>query len=250
MPAITLPIKVHNHHQLNLAENYLRNMVKGLKVDIEISKKPRGWLQLSASGPDQKVAIRYLSEEIGQCPKSWEKVEKFATFKGYISSLEKTELQIDIGISSPDMVIPLSRLQAQLADGRETSLKKIAELFGLCVNLPLTVKVSNMQEDPRFMEGSLPEKQLTLYRKWTKSLLDRLIILGASLNEVKRAVRGSRRDIIDVESFSFLEHSMVCKLGTEAVGLIPRIGRQLRKARLEVFNSKRVLKFLGDYQVL
>jgi hypothetical protein len=38
---------------------------------------------------------------------------------------------------------------------------------------------------------------------------------------------------------------VVCKLGTDAAGLVPKIGRNLRNAALTVFDSERVLKLLN-----
>lgn len=255
MPTITLSTKVHNHHQLKLAEKFLKSLIKGLKVDTEISPVSREWIQLVAEGEDQKVALRYLATEIGQCPTHLEQIEKFSTAKGYIADLDNTGLQVDIGICSPsiiDTTIPLIRLQAQLVDGRKMAEKKIAELFGLRRKLPLTVKIRRIDEDDRYIEAMLPEKQLTVYRNWTKSLLDRLIVLGASSSEVRWALKRTRcgRDVVDMESSGFLEHAVVCKLGTDAVGLIPKIGNKLPHAKLTVFNPHRVLEFLGDYQIL
>ena len=249
MPTITLLLKVHNHHQLKIAESHLKSMVKGLKVTTEISPNSREWLQLTTSGADQTVAIRYLQEELGVCPTSWTQIEKFATFKGYISSITKTKILIDIGLpSNLDLVISLQHLQEELVEGRKMALKKIAELFGLCKNLPLTLKVTSIQEESQGIQGMLPKKQLKQYRSWIQTLLDRLIVLGASLHEVKRAVRGtgSKRDVINIESSSFLEHNLVCKLGTEAAGLIPKIGRKLPNTKLATFNSKSIWKLLKD----
>lgn len=251
MPTIILPLKVHNHHQLKIAESYLNSMLKGLKVNTEISKNSREWLQVKTSGADQTVAVRYLQEELGECPTPQEQIEKFSTFKGYISNLTKTEIKVDIGLPpNRDLVIPLESLQEQLVQGRKMALKKIAELFGLCLNLPLVVEVNSKEDDRRGIEGRLTERQLAQYRNWTKTLLDRVIVLGASLKEVKRAVRrtGSKRDVIDIESFSFLEHNMICKLGTDAAGLIPKIGRKLPNTKLATFNSKSIWKLLGDYR--
>ena len=40
------------------------------------------------------------------------------------------------------------------------------------------------------------------------------------------------------------EHVLTCKLGTDAAGLIPKIGRNLRNAKFAVFNPKRLREFL------
>jgi hypothetical protein len=52
------------------------------------------------------------------------------------------------------------------------------------------------------------------------------------------------RDVIDVESLGLLEHALTCKLGTDAAGLIPKIGRILKNAKFAVFNPKRLTNLL------
>lgn len=79
-------------------------------------------------------------------------------------------------------------------------------------------------------------------------MLDRLLILGVSLNGIKLAVEkaGFNRDVIGIEPLGGFEHAVVCKLGTDAVGLIPKIGKSLRNASLGVFSPKRLFAFFGN----
>ncbi len=73
-------------------------------------------------------------------------------------------------------------------------------------------------------------------------MLDRLIVTGASRYEVNLIIaqEGLDRDVIDVEVLGTFEHALVCKLGTDAAGLIGSIGRRLRKAKFTVFNPKKM----------
>lgn len=255
---MTLLAKVYNDFQLKLIDKFLKSMLKGLKVKIEIrGATSRRWVQITVSGEDEKVALRYLADEIGLCPTHLERVEKFSTIKGRVTALNKSriELYIDIGVFSPnavDATIPLQYLQAQLVDGRKTSLKKLIELFGFCENLPLTIKICNVDKGSNHIETMLSERQLTLHKDWTKSLLDRLMVLGASSNEVMLALKQTRcnRDIVNIETLGLFEHAIVCKLGTDAVGLIPKIGKNLRNASFNTFNPRRIIEFLGDYSIL
>lgn len=256
MPIVTLSTKVYSDLQLKLIEKLLESMLKGLKVDTEIrGVTPRRWVRIEVSDEDEKVALRYIADEIGVCPTLLKNVEKFSTIRGYVSSIDKKELRVDVGVFSPntiDATVPLQHLQAQLADGRKIALKKLAELFGFCQNLPLTVKVCSVDKENSHIEAMLSEKQVTLYRSWTKSLLDRLVILGASFNEVMLALKQARcnRDVVDVEPLGLFEHAIVCKLGTDAKGLIPKIGKKLWNANFSIFNPRKTLKFLGDYMIL
>jgi len=256
MPTVTLSTKVYNNSQLKLVDEISRSMLKGLKVETKIrGVSSRGLVQIVVSGEDERVALNYLDGEIGVCPTFLEHLEKFSTVKGCVASLNKKELYVDIGIFSPstvDAAISLKSLQAQLADGRKMALKKIAGLFGFVENLPLSVKICSVNKEKSHVDAMLSEKQLALYRSWTKSFLDRLIVLGASFNEVMLSLERTRcnRDVVSIEPLGLFENAVVCKLGTYAVGLIPKIGGKLRNANFSIFNPRQITEFLGDYPIL
>ncbi len=257
MPTVTLHTKVYGNFQLKIVEENLKFTLKGLAVEAKIcGVTPRGWVQIAVSGEDEKVALLHLADEIGLCPIHLERVEKFSTVKGHITALNKSnsELYVDIGVFSPntiDATIPLNHLQAQLVDGRKVAFKKIVELFGFCEQLPLTVKIFSINGEKRYIEAVLSEKQIIQYGSWTKSLLDKLIILGASLYEVKLALKIAKcdRDVVSIEPLGLFEYVVTCKLGTDAAGLIPKIGKNLRNATFSVFNPRRILEFLGDHLI-
>ena len=232
--------------------------MKGLKVKTNMLKTDSlGWVHVSISGEDENVAVRYLADNIGLCPASLEEIRKYSTFKGYVKdpSKNKNELWVDIGVSSPshvDVAVSLNQLQGQLADGRKMALGKMAELFGFCENLPLHIRVISADFEKKRIEAELSDKQQEQYAVWTRSLLDRLLVIGASFSEVMSAVRRAEfdRDIVKVESLGVFEHAVVCKLGTDAAGLIPRMGKNLRKAFFSVFNPRKILALFGDGSAL
>jgi hypothetical protein len=252
MPTITLLTKVYNEAQLKFVDESLKSILKGLKVEAKICGiTPCGMTRINVFGEDEKVALHYLNKEIGICPMSLESLSKYLEVKGHITSLNKsrTELYVDIGINSPtivDAAIPIQHLQAQLADGRKIALKKLVELYGLCEHLPLTIKILDVKKEKSYIEAMLSEKQISHYKNWTKSFLDRLIILGPSLLEVRLALKKARvsRDAVNIESLGLFENVVACKLGTDAVGLIPKLGKILRSSTFSVFNPKNILEFM------
>jgi hypothetical protein len=258
MPTVTLHAKAYNDFQQKLVAKLLKSKIKGLNVQTEIrGTTPRQWIQITVSGEDEKVALHYLANEIGLCPTRLEDIERFSTIKGHIMAMDNSrgELYVDIGVFSPKIIdasIPLQSLQAQLVDGRKVALKKIAEVFGFCEKLPLTIKILNIDKEKNHVKAMLSENQLNHYRNWTKSLLDRLIILGSSIYEVRSALTraGLNQDVLNVEPLGLFEFAVMCKLGTDAAGLIPKIGKNLRSATFAIFNPKKVLKFLGYSTVL
>jgi len=254
MPTVTLMTKVYDNFQLKFVSQFLKSTFKDLKVEIKICEvAPRGRVQIAVSGEDEKVALNYLADKIGLCPVHLQHINKYSQIKGSITSLNKSrnELYIDVGVFSPtivDAIIPLHSLQSQLTEGRKVALKKIAELFGFCENLPLTVKILDVNKEKSRIEAIFSKMQIIRYRNWTKSLLDRLIILGASLYDVRVALKMAKcnRDVISIEPLGLFEYAIVCKLGTDAAGLIPKIGKNLRSVALTTFNPRKIIAFLGD----
>jgi hypothetical protein len=252
MTTLVLLTKIKNNSQLKQIERTLKLAFEDLNVETKILSAPADrWPQLVLAGEDEGIAASYVSKEIGLCPASIENISKFSVLKGYITNLAggKEELSVDVGILKPETVhatIPLRHLQAQLVDGRKIALRKIAELFGLCEDLPVYVKVSCLSEDENRIEAELSTEQIERYRVWRESLLDRLLVLGPSLHEIKMTMEHAKleRDIIGVENLGMFEHALTCKLGTDAAGLIPKIGRNLRNAKFAVFNPRRINAFL------
>ncbi|MEM0313587.1 MAG: DUF2110 family protein [Candidatus Bathyarchaeia archaeon] len=247
MPTLTLLLKIHHNGQLKFVEDQLKKALKGLRIEIEnVEVTQRSWIKVEFSGEDEKAALNCLGNEIGFCA---ETPRKYLTTKAYITDLDKDELIVDPGIILPENIratITLQQLQAQLADGRKITIQKIAELFGLCKMLPLIIKIAVVHENE--VQAFLAEKQLNLYTQWTKHLLQKLIVLGATLSEVKDALKLAKcqSDIVAVESLGLFEHAITCKLGTDAAGLMPKIGKRLRTANLTIFNPEKVIKFLGS----
>jgi hypothetical protein len=254
MPTVALLAKTYDGFGAEQVERIIKAMLSGLKVEIEVCGVTGNlWVQTSLTGEDETVALRYLSDRIGLCPENITNIQRFLSVKGFmiLPHREKNALYVDLGIFSPRIVyasIPLHRLQAQLADGRKMALEKLAEIFGLCENLPMTVKILSVDADAGKIEAELSETQQALYRSWTESLLDRLLVMGATSEEIRYALEraGFARDFITIEPLGIFEHAVVCKLGTDAVGLIPKIGRRLRRARFSVFDPKKVLRLFGE----
>ncbi len=223
-------------------------------LDVEVTvlgKTINKWVQVSLSGEDAAIAANYIKKEIGTCPTTLVSVQDSLVLKGYISKVDanKQHLKVDVGVFEPKVtqaIVPLTRLQAQLANSKEVALKKIAEIYGLVEGLPLTIKITLASGED--LQAELSATQLERLHGWQQSLLDRLIILGASKETVESVLERTRltRDVIDVEVLGMFEHALTCKLGTDATGLIPRIGKYMRNSTFVVFNSQKIRKFLGE----
>jgi hypothetical protein len=252
MTDLALLTKTYNANQLKQIDNMLKAQFEGLDVEAEVTAAGAGrWVQVSLSGEDEAVATNYMRREFGFCPVSLENVKKYFTLKGYIVDFGKSPdtLFVDVGVFQPEAVyaaVPLRHLQAVLAEGRKLALKKIADLFGFCNGMPINVKVTALDMEKKLVEAELATELLERLKAWQESLLDKLIVLGSSLKEVKRMLNytGLDRDVISIEPLGMFEYALTCKLGTDAAGLISQVGRNLRNSRFVVFNPRKIKESL------
>jgi hypothetical protein len=249
----TLLTKAYNTHQLKQVDNFLKVIFEGLDVDTKVAGiSTNKWVQVTLSGEDEAIATNLIRKEIGFCRENFEYVKKFDTLKGYIVGLGKTPdiLQVDVGIFQPKIIpatIPLQHLQTVLSDGRKLALKKISELYGFCNDLPLNIKINSINRETNLLDAQLSNAQLRQFTVWQASMLDRLIVLGASSREVNKMLRytGLNRDIIATEPLGIFEYALTCKLGTDATGLISQVGRYLKNAKFVVFNPRKIREILN-----
>jgi len=245
----TLLEKMYGSFSTQTLEAMLRSLCKGLRLKVKVQGKTvQNWIQIELSGEDESVALRLLDKEIGLAPRSADKVSRFSTMRGKVIGSDGAgrELRVDIGLFEPvvcEAFVLVQRLQAQLADGKKLPLNRLIELFCLRDYAPLQVKIVNdFKANRNLWEAELSETQLSQFSNWLASSLDRLLVLGASRGEVEEAIRkvGHFRDVIRIETLGPFEHAVLCKLGTDAVGLMPKLGPRVRLASLCAFSPRRI----------
>lgn len=244
---LTLLTKVYNRGQLKQIEMSLQATFENLDAQVQVlDKTVNRWVKVNVTGEDGGVAKSYIAKQIGVCP-SIEEVIVNAELRGYLQKINTSDgLTVDVGILEPKPVsirIPLAALQMQLFGGRDVALKKIVELFALSTDLPVSVKVKKVHIAENVFEAEFSAAQLELFKNWQDSLLDRLLILGITTDEVMATLERTRlsRDVISVDALGLFEQVLTCKLGTDATGLIPRIGRYVRNTQLLIFNPKKLV---------
>ncbi|MFQ6068516.1 MAG: DUF2110 family protein [Candidatus Bathyarchaeia archaeon] len=251
MREVVLLQKIYNDVSLREFEEFLKKLCEGLRVQLMgLNMVANRWVKIRVSGDDEKVAVLFLGKELGLAPISIGNVKQFSILRGRVmfSQRSPSKVFVDVGVFSPKpvyAVVSLQRLQGQLVDGKKFALKRIVELFGLVDGFPLEVQV--VRDGINEFEAKLTEKQIKLYSNWIGSRVDRLIVLGALGEKIEKAVRkaGLKRYVIGIESLSILDHVVVCKLGTDAIGLIPKLRRQLFRVSLVRFSPRRVLELVG-----
>jgi hypothetical protein len=255
MTTLTLLVKASNLGQAKQVDELLKTQFAELDVEVKVlTNTANRWVRVELSGEDEAIAASYVNKEIGTCPTSLENAKRYSVLRGFVSKVDlgKQELVVDVGIFEPKIVlatVSLACLQAQLLDGRKADLKKIAENYGLVERSPLSIKpISLIAEEAEGLEAELSVNQVEKLHAWQKSLLDRLIVLGASKETIENVLERTRltRDVIDIETLGMFEHALTCKLGTNAAGIVGIVGRYLRNSVFVVFNAKKSLDFLSE----
>jgi hypothetical protein len=251
MSTLTLLEKLYGGNEryaLSFFTKLLESETSNLNLHFEIlGKNDRDWIQLILSGEDAPVMVSYLCKTFGLAPLDFNEVHSSRYLRGKVVSSGKVGygLYVDIGIDSPkhiDALIPLHKLRQQLAKNNQLSCRKILNLYCLYDNFPLEVYVTQLNRNLQTIEAEFSEKQVSIFKEWIELDLDRIIILGFTIDQVKKAVykSGVQRDVAKVEELGLLEHMLVCKLGTNARGLITKLGPLLPRLSLRIFNPNEV----------
>jgi hypothetical protein len=244
MTTLTLLVKAAHTTLLKEIDSLLQSEFEELDVEAKVLSTPKNrWVQVSLIGEDEVIATNFLRKKIGLCPLNLDNIEDGAELKGYISKvdLSKEEVTVDVGVFEPTLTqvtLSLTCLRTQLFGGAKVDLKKITQVYALAKGLPIYVKVTKPVEGGLLAE--LASQQIAKLQTWKASLLDRLIVLDVSKETVEAVLERTHlnRDVIDVEGLGLFEFALTCKLGTDAAGLISRLGRYMRYGVFVVFNAK------------
>jgi len=254
MPIVTILEKLYGSvSPTDFEERYLTS-VKGLTVQVHFAgTTEQGWILVEVSGKDQTIVLSLLNREFGLAPYSLEELKRFSLLRGRgaFSCKSENELCVDvpIGTESLKVVISEKSLRSQLADGKKVPFKRLVELFCLVENLPFEVRITEAIENlSENVKAVLSERQISLFHNWIQYRFDRLIVLGSLVSDVEKTIKSCRlsRDVIRTESLGVLEHVVLCKLGTDAIGLIPKLGRYLKSAVLVPFSPQKIIKEIGS----
>ena len=230
---------------LKQGSHFLRNTLvkqaKGLNVESEFSLEGY-WLQIRAKGEDADAFLNLLRQEYGEPPVSRSRLEKWDVVNGFVTGAGRIGygVYIDIGIREPspkDALYPLHRMRAQLADGEARSSREILDENALVDYVPLKMIVTELEGEKISVE--LSDEARDRLVSWRKYPFDRVIVVGADKTQAETAVRaaGLQSDIVKVEGLSLFVQSLLCKIGTDAPGVIAKIGNRLRGIGLSSYRT-------------
>ena len=224
-----------------LIRRVLAKDVEGLKVDGSFSAR-HGWLEVQAKGEDAEAFVNLLKEKFDEAPVQSSRVERWDVFKGFVtgSGTVGFGVYVDLGIFDPvrkDALYPLHRMRAQLEDGVGKPCREILGEHSLVDFFPLRVVVSEIDGGKLGVELADGARDTLL--SWKRLPFDRVIAVGAEKQQVENAVKSEdlQYDVIRIESLSLLVQCLVCKVDTDAPGIIAKIGGRLRGAGLSSYRT-------------
>ena len=214
------------------------------ELDVEIKRIDfisGDWLFVEYNGEDNEIFTELLRRDHGFIPIELTKVKLGETYRGFIIGNEDRGrgIRIDIGIISPRLsygLYPLHRIRDQLAEDKSESLKEITEKFCLHKGIPINVRIEEIRKVKR-ISLSVTNEQESYLKDWDRYPFDRVVVIGAFDDQVKKAIKITRlaKDIIRIDPLSFTSSLLTCKLGTDAPGVISKLGQELRYAKLFSF---------------
>ena len=109
-------------------------------------------------------------------------------------------------------------------------------------DLPVDVKITNIDYRENKIEGELAETTLTRFEEWMQDDHERLLVFGSNQEMIEIALRKTRHleDIYEFEELGAFEHSLRCKRSTRASGIVAAIGPKMRGIPMHLFIPKEI----------
>ena len=252
MITLTLLEKMYSKNKQIATQAFQENIrfqLSKLKVKLnKVNLSSRGWLQVEIAGEDEVAAAKYLEKRYGSAPIHINKINAPSLIRGRIINANKigNRLHIDIGVMYPKQIdgfITLNKLRSQLTDGKNLSINQIRNLFCLQEHLPLDVLLTKITPEKNEIKAELTQSIIKTFYECVSWHFDRIIVFGVNQKKVKYAIDKAKvkRYLNRIEKLGFFEHSLICKIGVDAPGIIFKIGQHLKSVPMYVFSPRRIL---------
>jgi len=174
-------------------EAMLRNDLNGLSVTCSLTLT--SWISVTVVGSEEQVAADVLVKQYGELRDA----RPGDIVRAWLAEINEDGIALDTGCKR--VSVPCVRLEPF---GRGT-VEQIASRFGLIHCMPLQIRLVGE------FDAEFTKNQIDVLWRW------------------KKGTDRSRhsRDVYAIERLGILEHSIICKKGTDAPGLVPRIGPYL-----------------------
>ena len=202
------------------------------------------WARIGISGEDSEILAELIANEYGLAHTDLREIEAPGVYESIITGSSAKGLEFDVGLEPPGHVnssVPASHLIAQLGDGKNIQCREIIEDYCLFPGVRLSVRLTRKTDNE--IEAWLSDLQIERLSRWITSGLDRIEAFDCYRQEVEAAILKANlsRDVISADRITLTVQSIKCKLGTDAVGLIPKLGSVLKRQKLRPFIPKRIV---------
>lgn len=206
----------------------------------------KGWAIIDVQGDDGEILSELLVRELFRAQTSIDNVELHGNYDGIVSRTGEDGLEVDLGVEDPKSLnakIDVSSLRVQLTNGKPTSGGEIVDNYCLFPGIKLKVRITRVDRQAGKLEACLADSQMEQFHDWIGLGLDRIQVFECSPQQLELAVRRTNleRDIISSDKITLSVQSALCKLGTDAIGLMPKLGSFLRSAQLKPFLPRRIV---------
>ena len=228
---------------LDTVKSEVTSMIDELDVRLaRFGTDKRGHLSLGFDGQDSEFAINFLVKKYGKSIR-FENLKEGAILPGTFLEVGKVGygLYVDIAAISTkrvDVLLPLHRIRDQVSIRKP--MRVIANSMLFVDDLPVDVKITNVDYREKKIEGELAETTLIRFEEWMQDDHERLLVFGSSQEMIEIALRKTRHleDIYEFEELGAFEHSLRCKRSTRASGIVAAIGPKMRGIPMHLFIPK------------
>lgn len=207
---------------------------------VKLGTNKRNRITIEIEGKDEEFIANVLTREYGTVS-TIGALRLNSTHKGHFVDVGKVGygLYVDIGIATPshmDALIPLYSLREQL-QMRNSSLRTIANTLVLVDNLPVSIRITEVDITSQRIAGEFTESYLEQIDRWVKDDHQRLLVLGCTKELIDDALEKSSHteDIYRIEKLGHFEYSLRCKRSTRASGILAAIGPRLKGVPMHLF---------------
>ncbi len=234
--------RINKDVALRIFTEEFKNLTKDLSVNLDnIGFDRYGWVYVDFSGADSELLTEIFKRKCGIANTNISALNKEEIIRGIVvDSTVGYGIYVDVCLrssSQTDALYPLHVMRSQLAYGEKVPARQISKHFCLEEGFPLEVRVTNIDKGSRKIDVELSDRQVSYFNDWIRFPFDRVILIGCSRSDLENTVErsGLRRDIANIESLSLTTQVLICKLGTQAPGVISSIGPHLKGINARAF---------------
>ena len=247
MKQLVLSSRAYGLYKQKLVRTFIseiKSISKDLDVEKKVSTNRRDHLTIKINGADEQFFANVISREYGLVP-IIENISPGHEYSGQLVDIGKIGygIYVDIGISigKTDALIPLHRLRQQIKLPK-SAIKTISNIFVLVDNLPVTIRIVDVNRTTNKIEAELADSFLERLQDWSEDDHERLLVFGANRYMIEKALKksGHFEDIYRIETLGLFEYSLMCKRSTRATGIIAAIGPKLKGVPMHLFIPKEI----------